>query len=226
MRHSAPEVRPRRPRHHSDRGHHHRPDQQHHAVVPRELGLPHRRLPLEAEAGQGVGAHSPLWVPRWAGPQTSSCLIAPWMRWSAECGIGARRSTGFVTILAEAAPEDILPSAALSLKGCSDGRGWGLLLLPSSQRPHRAQKGCRACEATAAHQALELGPFPFTAQVSAWGDADRLGPSQAFTTSIKNEQTSASKLYRGREERKRRHPADTGRFCYHLFVKLKTSDKK
>ncbi|XP_044900589.1 uncharacterized protein LOC102900269 isoform X5 [Felis catus] len=129
-------------------------------------------------------------------------------------------------ILAEAAPEDILPSAALSLKGCSDGRGWGLLLLPSSQRPHRAQKGCRACEATAAHQALELGPFPFTAQVSAWGDADRLGPSQAFTTSIKNEQTSASKLYRGREERKRRHPADTGRFCYHLFVKLKTSDKK
>lgn len=27
-------------------------------------------------------------------------------------------------------------------------------------------------------------------------------------------------------ERERRHPADLGRFCYHLFVKLKTSDKK
>ncbi|XP_053075993.1 uncharacterized protein LOC106975480 isoform X5 [Acinonyx jubatus] len=47
-------------------------------------------------------------------------------------------------ILAEAAPEDIVPSAALSLKGCSDGTG--ALALPSSQRPHRAQKGCRACE--------------------------------------------------------------------------------
>ena len=33
-------------------------------------------------------------------------------------------------------------------------------------------------EATAAHQALELVPFPFTGQVSTWGDADRLGPSQ------------------------------------------------
>lgn len=33
-------------------------------------------------------------------------------------------------------------------------------------------------EATAAHEALELVPFPFTGQVSARGDTDRLGPSQ------------------------------------------------
>jgi hypothetical protein len=30
----------------------------------------------------------------------------------------------------------------------------------------------------------------------------------------------------GNRQTDRQHPVDTGRFCYHLFVKLKTSDKK
>ena len=46
---------------------------------------------------------------------------------------------------------------------------------------------------------------------------------QAFTTSIKNKHLLQNSTG---GERERRHPADTGRFCYHLFVKLKTSDKK